>query len=62
MPIDAQRYPGAEAVRDLGTTPCTDAARAVAEDALDFQWGYEWPSLEQWRAGRHYGVCWAPAS
>ncbi len=62
VPIDADRYPGVDAVRDLGTTPCTDAARAVAEDALDFQWGYEWPSLEQWRAGRHYGVCWAPAS
>ncbi len=62
VPIDARRYPGVDAVRDLGTTPCTDAARAVAEDALDFRWGYEWPTLEQWRAGRRYGVCWAPAA
>jgi hypothetical protein len=55
------RYPGVDVVRDLGTTPCTDAARLVAEDTLDFQWGYEWPTLEQWRQGRRYGVCWAPA-
>ncbi len=54
------RYPGVDAVRNLGTTPCTDAARQVAEDTLDFRWGYEWPTLEQWRQGRRYGVCWAP--
>ena len=60
-PGQGGRYPGVAAVRDLGTTPCTDAARQVAEDTLDFQWGYEWPTLEQWRQGRRYGVCWAPA-
>ena len=37
-------------------------ARAVAPDPLDFRWGYEWPTLEQWRAGKRYGVCWAPES
>ena len=61
VPIPGERYPGVVAVRALGTAPCTDAARNVADDALDFRWGYEWPSLEQWRSGRRYGVCWAPA-
>ena len=32
-----------------------------AADALDFEWGYEWPTKEQWRAGQTFGRCWAPA-
>ena len=62
VPIAGERYPGEVTVRTLGDGPCTAAARAVAPDPLDFQWGYEWPTLEQWRAGRRYGVCWAPAA
>jgi Septum formation len=60
VPFAAARYPGETVVRDRGEAPCTDAARALAEDPLDFRWGYEWPTLEQWRAGTRYGVCWAP--
>lgn len=54
------RYPGVEAVRDAGQTPCEDAGRSVADDPLNFQWGYEGPSKEQWTAGQTYGRCWAP--
>ena len=34
---------------------------AVAEDALDYEWGYEWPTADQWAARQTYGRCWAPA-
>ena len=54
-------YPGIEAVRDAGTRPCRAAGRAASGEALDFQWGYEWPTAEQWRDGRTYGICWVPA-
>jgi hypothetical protein len=55
-------YPGEKAVRQAGEQDdvCADAARDVAADALDFEWGYEWPTAEQWAAGQTYGRCWAP--
>ncbi len=53
-------YPGTEQARAAGQTPCEDAGRDVAADALDFEWGYEWPTAEQWDAGQTYGRCWAP--
>ncbi len=53
-------YPGIARVRRAGPE-CEDVARGQATDALDFRWGYEWPTPAQWRAGRTYGVCWAPA-
>lgn len=54
------RYPGVAAVRESGQSPCEDAGLDAADDPLDFQWGYEWPTAEQWRAGQTYGRCWAP--
>ncbi|WP_341925297.1 septum formation family protein [Nocardioides psychrotolerans] len=60
VPFEDGRYPGVEAVREAGQTPCEDAGRSVADDALNFQWGYEGPSKEQWAAGQTYGRCWAP--
>lgn len=53
-------YPGTDAVRDAGQTPCEDAGRDVAADPLSFTWGYEWPTRAQWAAGQTYGRCWAP--
>lgn len=53
-------YPGEAAARDRGQQPCEDAGRNVADDALNFRWGYEWPTEEQWDAGQTYGRCWAP--
>lgn len=53
-------YPGVAAVREAGASPCAEAARQIAADALDYEWGYEWPTREQWVAGQTYGRCWAP--
>ena len=60
MPFGGDDYPGTAVVRDAGTQPCRAAGRAAAGDALDFQWGYEWPTAERWRDGRTYGICWVP--
>lgn len=60
VPLAAGPYPGEQRVRAAGQTPCQDAGAAVASDTLDYQWGYEWPTAEQWRAGQTYGRCWAP--
>lgn len=58
--FDPGSYPGADVVRDRGQTPCEDAGAAVADDALDYEWGYEWPTQEQWEQGQTFGRCWAP--
>jgi hypothetical protein len=59
--IRGRDYPGEKRVREAAQEPCEDAGREVAEDALDYEWGYEWPTAEQWAAGQTYGRCWAPA-
>lgn len=53
-------YPGTAAARDAGQGPCQDAGRAAAADTLDFRWGYQWPTRQQWADGQHYGLCWVP--
>jgi hypothetical protein len=53
-------YPGLGAVKSAGDDVCAAAARAIAADPLDYQWGYEWPTREQWQAGQTYGRCWSP--
>ena len=58
--LPAGDYPGVDVVRSRGQEPCEGAGRSAAEDPLDFQWGYEWPTAEQWAAGQTYGRCWAP--
>jgi hypothetical protein len=59
--IAGRAYPGVEKVRAAGQQVCQDAASADAEDPLNYRWGYEWPTEQQWQAGQHYGICWAPA-
>ena len=54
------RYPGERTVQAAGQDPCAEAARAIASDALDYEWGYEWPTKDQWEAGQTYGRCWSP--
>lgn len=54
-------YPGQEKVRSAGDSPCQDAGSQAANGALDYKWGYEWPTRQQWAGGQHYGICWAPA-
>jgi len=58
--LRGRAYPGVKRVREAGQAPCEDAGREVADDALDYEWGYEWPTAEQWAAGQTYGRCWAP--
>jgi hypothetical protein len=60
VPFEAGDYPGEEQVRTAGEDPCQDAGRAAADDPLNFRWGYEWPSRDQWRSGHTYGLCWVP--
>ncbi len=54
-------YPGEAAAEDRGQQQCEDAGNRAADDPLDFQWGYEWPDQDQWRAGTTYGLCWVPS-
>ncbi len=58
--VRGRRYPGQAAVRDLAQDRCQAAAQAVAEDSLNYRWGYDWPTAAQWRDGQRYGLCWAP--
>ncbi len=60
VPLDADSYPGEDAAKAAGQEVCDQAGLDAAEDALDYQWGYEWPTAEQWTAGQTYGLCWAP--
>ena len=60
VPFSGEDYPGTAVVREAGTRPCREAGRSAAGDALDFRWGYEWPTAERWRDGRTYGICWVP--
>jgi hypothetical protein len=60
VPFDAGPYPGLDDVRSAGETPCQDAGAAAADGALDYAWGYEWPTQVQWKAGQTFGRCWAP--
>jgi hypothetical protein len=58
--IPGRAYPGVVRVRAAGQQPCQDAASAEADDPLNYRWGYEWPTEQQWRTGQHYGICWSP--
>jgi len=52
-------YPGVKKVRAAGRAQCEDAAADVSDDPLVFEWGYEWPTKEQWEMGQQFGRCWA---
>ena len=53
-------YPGRRTVRDAGNSICRDRAHAQSGYSLQFSYGWEWPTRQQWRAGQRYGFCWAP--
>ena len=62
IPIsDAKRYPGVAKVRAAGDQACSDQVNARTSE-LKFAYGWEWPTLAQWKAGQRFGYCWAPAS
>ncbi|MDZ5623256.1 septum formation family protein [Nocardioides bizhenqiangii] len=60
VPYEPGSYPGEETVRDRLTEPCENAGLDVADDPLDYEWGYEYPTEEQWEMGQTWGLCWAP--
>lgn len=59
--LSGKSYPSASVARDQMESACRSAARARADDPLDFTWSEERPSEDQWNAGQRYGICWAPA-
>lgn len=60
VPFEATDYPGVASLQDRLESPCEDAGLDVADDPLDYQWGYEYPTKEQWEMGQTWGLCWAP--
>ncbi len=54
------RYPGTATIRRLGDQPCRDRVSDLADDPLEFEYGWEWPTREQWRNGQRFGYCWSP--
>ncbi|MBF4770057.1 septum formation family protein [Nocardioides agariphilus] len=60
--IAGRAYPGVAKVRAAGQQTCQDAASAQADDPLNYEWGYEWPTQTQWQTGQHYGICWGVSS
>ncbi len=56
--------PGARYLaKDAGAeadSSCKDVAADRAGGSLKFTWSFEWPTKEQWKAGRRYGYCWVP--
>lgn len=58
--IPGKELPSKAAIADRMEGPCGDAARAQADDPLDFRWSQESPTQEQWDAGQRYGICWVP--
>jgi hypothetical protein len=61
IPIQGgDRYPGVETVREAGEERCSDQVRGRNDFALEYSYGWEWPTADQWAAGQRYGICWAP--
>ncbi len=62
IPISGgNRYPGVAAVRRAGEETCSDQVRSRAGLPLKYSYGWEWPTVQQWAGGQHFGFCWAPA-
>jgi Septum formation len=55
-----EKYPGVDAVREAGDEACSEEVRSRNDFVLEYTYGWEWPTLEQWAAGQRYGFCWAP--
>lgn len=60
IPLSGTRYPGTAVVRRAGDDSCRDEVADRLGPADRFQYGWEWPTREQWDNGQRYGYCWAP--
>lgn len=58
--LPGSAYPTAAQAGSRMESACRSAARAQADDPLDFTWSEERPTEEQWESGQRYGICWVP--
>lgn len=58
--VRASSYPGEAALRATGRDVCAAAAEERAGSSLEYEGALDWPTKEQWEAGQHWGLCWAP--
>ena len=58
--LPGSAYPTAAQAGSRMESACRSAARAQADDPLDFTWSEERPTEAQWDAGQRYGICWVP--
>lgn len=58
--LPGSAYPTAADAASRMEATCRSAARAQADDPLDFTWSEERPTEAQWDAGQRYGICWVP--
>lgn len=59
--LPGRKFPAPKQIAARMDPACRAAARARADDPLDFRWSQEGPTQERWDAGRTYGICWIPA-
>jgi hypothetical protein len=59
VPMKPGKYPGEKVARGAAGTRCEQAASAAAGNPLSFQFGYEFPTADDWANGQDYGICWA---
>lgn len=57
--VPGARYGGPRAT-DAADSACKDIAGARSADPLKYEWSFEWPNRELWRAGQRWGLCWIP--
>jgi hypothetical protein len=60
IPLGGGGWPGVSAVRKKGDERCSRQARAVQGNPDEWRYGWQWPTKQQWQAGRTYGYCWVP--
>jgi hypothetical protein len=61
IPIEGgDAYPGVDEVREAGDETCSDEVSERNGLVLEYRYGWEWPTADQWDAGQRYGFCWAP--
>lgn len=58
--LPGSSYPTAAEAGSRMESACRSAARARADDPLDFTWSEERPTEAQWESGQRYGICWVP--
>ncbi|MGI9156384.1 MAG: septum formation family protein [Marmoricola sp.] len=58
IPQDA-KYLGPN-MQATGDNACKAEAQQRATDPLVYTWSFQWPTRDEWNAGRRYGLCWVP--